>query len=302
MAEAFTKENRVKLYYKVCESLPPPTSSEYGPEGGDGLYKLDELLRKHFGRLSLASGGRIETVILNFILSAPEDELLTLIEFIPGTHIIAQVERHNGFMYSAHVRYDANRHAEKLAASLNSFLEHIGSLARFMQDGSFSRDGVAIQVPAVLAKLPDKEALIADLQNLLQADHIVSLLYIDLDNFKAVNDTLGHSEGDRCLERVVEVIGKAIVKKGKVYRGGRGDEFVVLLSNFIAPEAVATAERMRTEIDANNPGASVRVTASVGVASSQSPTHTTPEALLEAADGAMYASKEAGKNRVSLAT
>src|SRR5438046_5985883 len=105
VAEAFTKENRVKLYYKVCESLPPPTSSEYGPEGGDGLYKLDELLRKHFGRLSLASGGRIETVILNFILSAPEDELLTLIEFIPGTHIIAQVERHNGFMYSAHVRY-----------------------------------------------------------------------------------------------------------------------------------------------------------------------------------------------------
>src|SRR6266496_128335 len=172
--EIFSKESRVRLYYMVLDCLPPPITGEFGLEGGQGICKLDELLRKRFGRLSLASGQSIETVILNFILSAAEDELLTLIEFIPGTYIATEAELNQGFTYSRHWNHDANRHAEELANGLNGFLEIVGSPARFAPDGRFIRDGVAIEIPAELANLPDKEALIADLRNLLKPDQVLS--------------------------------------------------------------------------------------------------------------------------------
>jgi diguanylate cyclase (GGDEF)-like protein len=82
-----------------------------------------------------------------------------------------------------------------------------------------------------------------------------------------------------------------------LYRYGAGDEFGVLLKNFDRDEALATAERIRREIDEANPGGSVTVTASVGVAFSSGETRA--EELLKSADEAVYKSKKAGKNRVS---
>lgn len=152
-------------------------------------------------------------------------------------------------------------------------------------------------VPTGVKNLPLKERLNQDLGSLLANDVQMSVLFIDLDGFKQVNDTKGHAEGDRCLESVVEVLQAAISGKGSLYRYG-GDEFVAILPNFDINEAASTGERIRQAVVAACAGGDQPVTASIGAAESGGDLKTL-ESLLAAADIAMYASKRGGKNRVT---
>ena len=149
-----------------------------------------------------------------------------------------------------------------------------------------------------LSALPKKEKLIADVRDALSQSLDLALLVIDLDQFKQVNDTKGHSEGDACLERVVTVIGEIVRRKGTLYRWG-GDEFAVWLPNFSTDEAYSTAERIRRAIVAVNSSGDIAVTASIGVCGSDRVDNRSAEEMLDDADKAMYASKRAGKNQVT---
>ncbi len=174
------------------------------------------------------------------------------------------------------------------------------ALARDGFDTTGSANDQKKDIPEELEALPRKETLTSDLTARLEKQNsLVSVLFIDLDNFKAVNDQLGHDAGDRCLVSVVKVMRDSISGKGMLYRYG-GDEFCVLLPNFSTSEGAATAERIRAAIDSADPGDSVKVTSSIGVASSEAEHLTKPETLLKAADEAMYRSKRATKNCVSI--
>ncbi|MGZ3406694.1 MAG: diguanylate cyclase [Polyangia bacterium] len=145
----------------------------------------------------------------------------------------------------------------------------------------------------------------------------VSVLFLDLDEFKVVNDTWGHLAGSRTLREVGQLIGTAIPPGAVAARYG-GDEFVIILPGADSVTAQAVAEALRKAIVATayltdageiGPGpAGLHVTASVGVASYHE--HVGPfgsldrrqNALLRLADAAMYESKSTGKNRVTLAT
>ncbi len=149
-----------------------------------------------------------------------------------------------------------------------------------------------------LSALPNKDTLLKDLAGHLKKNELAAVLFVDLDNFKQVNDQLGHDEGDKCLTQVANEIGATVARKGKLYRAG-GDEFCVMLLNFSLPEATATAERIRSKIDGLTPfGGVVKVTSSIGVATSDTPSLRTAEALVDAADKAMYAVKHTTKNCV----
>ncbi len=152
--------------------------------------------------------------------------------------------------------------------------------------------------PQDIADLPNKEKLIADVGSFLTRRAGIALLVIDLDNFKSVNDTKGHQEGDACLDRVVKAIGNVLGRKGILYRWG-GDEFAVSLPDFSTEEAHATAERIRVAVEQAKPGTDVRVTTSIGVTGNEQINNGSAEDLLTAADKAMYTSKEQGKNRVT---
>ena len=144
--------------------------------------------------------------------------------------------------------------------------------------------------------MPNADAMRAALAAQLKAG-LVALLFIDLDNFKSVNDQLGsHAEGDKCLVRAVKAMSAAVIHKGKLYRRS-GDEFIVVLPNFDSREATAVAERIRAAIDEAKPGGEVRVTASIGVATSQSDGVTDAASLEKLADAKMYEAKKT-KNRV----
>ena len=127
-----------------------------------------------------------------------------------------------------------------------------------------------------------------------------SLLFLDLDKFKSINDSLGHPAGDRVLRVCADTLLRACSGKGTVYRNG-GDEFCVLLPNHSLDEALAVASRIlrearaiRTEELPNGLSASIGAACFPESASDHS-------GLLSRADNAMYVSKEAGGNQVSKA-
>lgn len=128
----------------------------------------------------------------------------------------------------------------------------------------------------------------------------LSVLMVDLDGFKLINDTYRHKTGDAVLKEVTSTI-KAVCKgKAQLYRYG-GDEFVVVLPNYNLREAEGIADRLREAVAQTPlPNCPLTVTASIGVASFRE-TCQEVNLLVEEADHAMYAAKDAGGNRVSLA-
>ena len=125
-----------------------------------------------------------------------------------------------------------------------------------------------------------------------------AVLYVDLDRFKVVNDSLGHAVGDQLLKEVAVRLWKCVRAGDTVARFG-GDEFVILLEDIYAEsEAVEVAERIKGELTAPFMlnGRDVFTTVSVGVASSWTSYHQS-EGLIRDADAAMYRAKSLGKNR-----
>ncbi len=124
----------------------------------------------------------------------------------------------------------------------------------------------------------------------------VALIMVDIDRFKAVNDTHGHSAGDAVLKGVAEIVRAEAAGKGEAYRYG-GEELAVLLPSAGALEASAAAEAIRRAVEQTNFDAGVRVTVSCGVAVFPA-NGTDPNALVKAADEAVYEAKNAGRNVV----
>jgi diguanylate cyclase (GGDEF)-like protein len=125
-----------------------------------------------------------------------------------------------------------------------------------------------------------------------------AIVLLDVDSFKAYNDAYGHPEGDTVLKTVATILQGSAREADFVARYG-GEEFVLLLPNTEALGAVEAAERCRAAIAAH--AWQLRsVTASFGVAAQQHDTYSA-QALLSAADRALYASKAAGRNCVTLA-
>jgi diguanylate cyclase (GGDEF)-like protein len=127
----------------------------------------------------------------------------------------------------------------------------------------------------------------------------VAVLYLDVDRFKVLNDSLGHVEGDTLLQLVTERLSRAVRDTDLLARLG-GDEFTVVSSGVDTEGALALAERLRAAFDEPFAigGLSTAVTASIGVAISRP--GLTDVDLMRYADAALYEAKGAGRNRVSL--
>jgi diguanylate cyclase (GGDEF)-like protein/PAS domain S-box-containing protein len=153
-----------------------------------------------------------------------------------------------------------------------------------------------------LTDLPNRSLLT---QRLIQAialagrhDRQVGVLFLDLDHFKNVNDTLGHAIGDKLLRSVAGRLGSCVRKSDAVCRQG-GDEFIVLLSEIgVAADASRCAEKILTAVAATHPidGNEINIGSSIGI-SVYPDDGQDADALLKAADTAMYYAKEHGRNR-----
>ena len=128
-------------------------------------------------------------------------------------------------------------------------------------------------------------------------NHPVSVVLLDLDGFKSVNDEFGHAVGDETLRDVGQILMKHSRGINVVSRYG-GDEFAVLLVETSKGGARLYADRIRQVVATFPYSHGKRVTASFGVASLPDDEASTSEELFRAADGALYAAKRAGKNQV----
>jgi len=122
---------------------------------------------------------------------------------------------------------------------------------------------------------------------------------IDVDHFKLVNDRHGHLQGDRALASIAAHLRRALRDADALVRFG-GEEFLILLPRTTLTHAAALAENLRRHVEGTTPDElpGTRVTISIGVCALAQFERPTLEALIEAADRALYAAKNSGRNRV----
>ena len=130
-------------------------------------------------------------------------------------------------------------------------------------------------------------------------NHPVSVVLLDLDSFKAVNDELGHAAGDETLRAMADILLKQSRGINVICRYG-GDEFAVLLVETSKSGARLYADRIRYVLSTWTFAHGRRITASFGIASLPEDVAPAADELIRAADEALYAAKRAGKNRVSV--
>jgi diguanylate cyclase (GGDEF)-like protein len=143
------------------------------------------------------------------------------------------------------------------------------------------------------------EGLAREITRQDRAESPVSVLLIDLDHFKRLNDTYGHAAGDTALAHVAEVL-RGQARQSDVLARVGGEEFALLLAGCPLGAAVSRADGIRKAVEETSAQWATPVTISVGVAAL--PDHAeSGEVLMAAADAALYAAKDAGRNTVRAA-
>jgi diguanylate cyclase (GGDEF)-like protein/PAS domain S-box-containing protein len=147
------------------------------------------------------------------------------------------------------------------------------------------------------------DTLHAEWARALRQRQPLSLLMVDVDNFKAYNDANGHLGGDECLKRIATAVASEMRANDLVARYG-GEEFAVILPNQSLKGAASVAERIRTRVEQlqvpNRQAAAQHVTVSIGAATAIAAPENSASELVAIADAALYRAKHMGRNRISL--
>ena len=147
------------------------------------------------------------------------------------------------------------------------------------------------------------DTLLAEWQRAQRHQQPLSLLMVDVDNFKQYNDAYGHLGGDECLQRIACAVSSEMRANDLVARYG-GEEFGVILPNQSLKGAAIVAERIRCRVEQlhlPNLGSQKHVvTVSIGAATALAAPGTDPSQLVATADSALYRAKHMGRNRISL--
>ncbi|MGA3009751.1 MAG: GGDEF domain-containing protein [Terracidiphilus sp.] len=145
-----------------------------------------------------------------------------------------------------------------------------------------------------------EEAALRETARSIRYGHPLCMVMIDMDNFKHLNDTRGHTAGDCALQEFVRQV-KAMLRRPDLFARTGGDEFTILLPDTAESAGILTAERVRQAIEALEiplRNESIKFTVSVGVAQFD-PAHGGWEGMIRRADAAMYEAKEHGRNSVA---
>ena len=134
----------------------------------------------------------------------------------------------------------------------------------------------------------------------------LALIMIDLDNFKEVNDTMGHVIGDRYLQRIASILGDTLQRSTDFACRYGGDEFIIMMYDNSIDGTRMVAERIRETVRNmvlvdEYSGQKIQGTVSIGIISTIPPMDADGDTYLEAVDKAMYQAKNAGRNRISVA-
>jgi diguanylate cyclase (GGDEF)-like protein len=208
-----------------------------------------------------------------------------------------------------------SRDLERFTPALGTdFVEHMASIIAICLENVISNEmlkyiGLTDPLTGVYNRRYIDRRLVEEIARARRQDYRISLMFIDVDHFKRVNDTIGHQAGDDVLREVAARIKMELRLSDALARFG-GEEFVVLLINADLRAAAGVADRIRAGV-ADKPfdlagGQYLTVSVSIGVAALDEAAHDgaiegVAQQLLASADGALYQAKEAGRNRVMMA-
>lgn len=132
----------------------------------------------------------------------------------------------------------------------------------------------------------------------------LSLLVVDIDFFKKVNDNFGHTAGDQCLQQVAQCIKTSLLRSADIACRYGGEEFCLIMPETPLIGAASFAEELRKKVSSLNihyEGKTISLTISCGISCYQQEAEMSPELLFTAADKALYKAKELGRNQVQIA-
>jgi two-component system cell cycle response regulator len=191
------------------------------------------------------------------------------------------------------------------------FIEHMASIIAICLENVISNEmlkyiGLTDSLTGVYNRRYIDRRLIEEISRARRQEYRVSVLFIDIDHFKTVNDTVGHQGGDEVLREICGRIKDELRLSDALARFG-GEEFVVLLIDADLESATRVAQRIRASVADRafdlSTGVALPVTVSIGVATladfeRDNPVTGVAQALLAQADAALYKAKQAGRNRV----
>jgi len=203
-------------------------------------------------------------------------------------------------------RIQAQEHALEIQRQANQTLEaRVQARTEELEHANEQLKAVSITdgLTQVANRRRFDEKLDTEWNRALRQGHPLSLVMLDIDYFKRVNDDLGHLAGDDCLISVARVCAGEIQRSGDLLARYGGEEFSVLLPATPEDGAVSVAERLRmavarTPVHVGDHISPVHLSVSVGVATIMPEPDTRPSELIARADEALYAAKGAGRNRV----
>ena len=258
--------------------------------------------------LELLKSNRVSVVITDIILPGKDGLYLTdLIKQEYDIDVIVMTAYINDYSYEEVI----NMGASDLVFKPFHFEELLLRLKRVLRERQFAKERIRmldkLQKLAItdgLTKLYNSRHFYTQLEveigRCSRYNHSLSLLLLDVDDFKVYNDLYGHLEGDKVLVRISQIIKSCLRKIDSAYRYG-GEEFTVILPETNGQKANNVAHRIRTAVESENffpePGNVVTVTISIGVTE-----YYNKESLSEfikRADQAMYNGKADGRNRIS---
>lgn len=237
------------------------------------ITKLNMSKRKKIF-LTLTSSNVIFTFMIVYLLENPG----TLSFLIPSFWIISYMAGFISFYVIEFVRRSQNMLNKYKAEAATDGLTGLNNVRKF--DESFNK--IAAQA--------------------VHNEEKLSLLYIDIDHFKKVNDTYGHKEGDQVLIELSRILKNTVRSFDIVSRNG-GEEFTVILLDCPTDRAMEISERIRERVE-NHPfllttGQMIHITVSIGLAC-YNETTIQPKLLIKEADHALYDAKQTGRNKVCI--
>jgi diguanylate cyclase (GGDEF)-like protein len=201
-----------------------------------------------------------------------------------------------------------SRQAERLRASIGERTQELGEKNELLEQANARLERLSFfdELTGIANRRYFQRLIAEDWQNAMRDRSSLAMIMIDLDHFKDLNDTRGHPAGDEALRRVGELLGSTIRRSGDVAARYGGEEFAVLLVGASENAALQIAERLRIgifEMGIAYDGSGTRfLTASCGVAAMIPNARGVPDTLIEHADQALYAAKNAGRDCVKVAS
>jgi diguanylate cyclase (GGDEF)-like protein len=260
-------------------------------------------------RVAEADAGAASEAVRDLVIGAEGDALkegALVARRSDGVHALAAPLRRLGEKPEQVGVMTIAREGERFTATERDvFLYLIGQVAASMENIALhelvSQQAVTDELTGLSNQRRFRELMAKEAERARRFGHDLSLIMLDIDDFKRVNDAHGHLQGDEVLRTIGRILDEVSRGVDEPARYG-GEEFAVALLETDLEGAIEVAERIRSRIETEhvrgvNGGPPLRVTASVGAASMPASAETAPD-LIAAADAALYDAKRSGKNRV----